>query len=311
MLRSGRQTQVGRSARRLRLTDRTYVLLLLLPAALFIGLFMLYPLVNLIRDSFFEVKLTDPTHRTFVGLANYAELISSSLVLRSALTTLRYTAVTLLAEFVLGFASALLFSYLGRRSDLLRTAFLFPLMISPLVGGILWRFMLIDNFGIVNWVLHWLGLLRSTDGISWLSSADLALYSVTLPDIWLTTCFVSMVLYAGLQNIPGELKEAASIDGAGAWQVFARITVPLLRPVIAVVLILRGIDAARTFDIIWVMTGGGPQFSTNVLSLQIYREMVRYGNLGSASATATMFLLGLLLCSLIAFFSIWRPGRNA
>lgn len=305
------RAQAGRKRRRFRLTDRGYVLCLLLPAALFIGVFMLYPLGTLVRDSLYDVKLTDPANRTFVGLGNYADLLGSSRVGRAALTTLRYTLITLSAEFVLGFGAALLFSAMGRRSDVLRTVFLFPLMISPLVAGILWRFMLIDNFGIVNWALHGLGVLRAPNDLSWLGSADLALYSVTLPDIWLTTCFVSMVLYAGLQNIPVELGEAANIDGAGAWQVFARVTVPLLRPVIAVVLILRGIDAARTFDIIWVMTGGGPQFSTDVLSLQIYREMVRYGNLGAPSATATVFLIGLLVCSLIAFFSIWRPGRQA
>ena len=300
------------SVRRARpeLSDQRYVLLLLLPAALFIGVFMLYPLGMLIHNSFFTVKLSDPSQGTYVGLSNYQALLTSNKIIGSFVRTLHYTVITVLAEFLLGFSSALLFSYLGRRSDLIRTVFLFPLMISPLVGGILWRFMLIDNFGIVNWGLYWLHLIRTPNTLGWLSSPDLAIYSVTLPDIWLTTCFVSMILYAGLQNIPGELNEAANIDGASSWQVFSRITVPLLRPVIAVALILRGIDAARTFDIIWVMTGGGPQFSTDVLSLQIYRDMVRYGNLGSSSATATVFLLALLVCSLIAFFTIWKPGQQ-
>ncbi|GGJ43559.1 carbohydrate ABC transporter permease [Deinococcus roseus] len=310
MVSRGGQTHTRPRKPRRGLSDQNYVLMLLLPAAIFIGIFMLYPLGILVYNSFQHIKLTNPDSSTFAGLQNYLELFSSSRVRTSVGRTLQYTAVTLLAEFLLGFTSALLFSFLGRKSDLMRTVFLFPLMISPLVGGILWRFMLIDNFGIVNWVLYWMHLIKTPNDINWLSSPDLAIYSVTLPDVWLTTCFVSMILYAGLQNIPVELKEAANIDGASPLQVFMHIILPLLRPVIAVVLILRGIDAARTFDIIWVMTGGGPQFSTDVLSLQIYREMVRYGDLGSSSATATLFLVGLLIASLTLFFSIWKPGKH-
>lgn len=310
MVSRGGQTHTRPRKPRRGLSDSNYVLLLLLPAALFIGIFMLYPLGVLVYNSFHHIKLTSPDSSTFAGLQNYLEVFTSNRVKTSVLKTIHYTLITLFAEFLLGFAAALLFSFLGRKSDLMRTVFLFPLMISPLVGGILWRFMLIDNFGIVNWVLYWMGFLKTPNDINWLSNPDLAIYSVTLPDVWLTTCFVSMILYAGLQNIPGELKEAASIDGASPLQVFVRIILPLLRPVIAVVLILRGIDAARTFDIIWVMTGGGPQFSTDVLSLQIYREMVRYGDLGSSSATATIFLIGLLIASLVAFFSIWKPGKR-
>ncbi len=288
--------------------DRRYVLLLLAPAAIYLAVFVAWPLLNLLRDSLYEVALMTPGERSFVGLDNFSRALSSSRVGGAALRTLGYTLIALSIEFTLGFGIALLFNSLGRRSELLRTIFLFPLMIPPIVAGLLWRFLLIDNFGIVNHVLHALGLLAATGDIAWLGDRDIVLFSVTLPDIWLTTSFVTLVLYTGLQNIPASLLEAARIDGAGALQLFRHVTLPLLRPVIAVVLIIRGIDAARAFDIIWVQTEGGPRFASEVLSMHIYRIMIRYGDVGFASAIATLFLLALLLISLLAFVGIWRPG---
>lgn len=287
--------------------DRRYVLLLLAPAAIFLLVFVAWPLLNLFRDSLYEVALLKPGERAFVGLDNFRRALGSSRVGGAALRTLGYTAIALSAEFALGFVAALLFNSLGRRSELLRTIFLFPLMIPPIVAGLLWRFLLIDNFGIVNHVLKQLGLLASTSDLAWLGDRDIVLFSVALPDIWLTTSFVTLVLYTGLQNIPVSLLEAARIDGAGALQLFRYVTLPLLRPVIAVVLIIRGIDAARAFDIIWVQTEGGPRFASEVLSMHIYRTMIRYGDLGFASAIATLFLLAMLALSLLAFFVIWRP----
>ncbi len=294
----------------MKLTDRTYSLLLLTPAALFILLFVAYPLCTLVYDSFHEVSLLALSDRTFVGFDNYEEAISSSRVQDAATRTLQYTAITLSAEFFLGFMAALLFKALGERSSLARTVFLFPLMIPPIVAGLLWRYMLMSNFGIVNWILDWLGIIQTPNDISWLGDTSIVLFSVAIPDIWLTTSFVAMVTFTGLQNIPQEIIEAAKIDGAGAIQTFRRITLPLLRPVIAVVLIIRGIDAARTFDMIWIQTEGGPRFASEVLSLQVYRTMIRYGRLGEASAVAALFMIGLLVLSLIAFYSIWRPGLS-
>ena len=139
-------------------------------------------------------------------------------------------------------------------------------MIAPIVAGLLWRFLLIDNSGIVNQLLYEAHIISSPNQIQWLSDPNIALFSVALPDIWLTTSFISLVLFAGLQNVPGEIIEAARIDGARYPTLLFRIILPLLRPVIAVALIVRGVDAARAFDTIVVQTNGGPQNSTNVLS---------------------------------------------
>jgi len=294
----------------MRLTDRTYSLLLLAPAAIFILLFVGYPLFTLVYDSFHDVSLLNPDDRTLVGFDNYEQAISSSRVRDAATRTLQYTAIALSAEFFLGFMAALVFKALGEKYALARTVFLFPLMIPPIVAGLLWRYMLMSNFGIVNWILDWIGVIQSPNDISWLGDTRIVLFSVAIPDIWLTTSFVAMVTFTGLQNISQEIIEAAKIDGAGAIQTFRRITLPLLRPVIAVILIIRGIDAARTFDMIWIQTEGGPRFASEVLSLQVYRTMIRYGRLGEASAVATLFMIGLLVLSIIAFYSIWRPGLS-
>jgi multiple sugar transport system permease protein len=219
--------------------------------------------------------------------------------------------IVVTAEFVLGLAVALLFTALGRRSNVFRTMFMYPLMIAPVVAGLLWRFLLIDNFGIVNQLLFEWGILESPDQIQWLSDPDIALFSVALPDIWLTTSFITLVLFAGLQNIPGDVVEAARIDGANYWRLLVSVIIPLLRPVIAVALIVRGIDAARAFDIILIQTDGGPQGSTTTLSLLIYRTLTRFGDPGLASAMGTVYLIAMLAVSIAAIALIWRPGGNA
>ena len=294
----------------MRLTDRGFVLILLLPATLFLAAFVGYPLFLLLRDSFHEVSIYAPSEGVFVGFDNYAKALSSPRVRDSAQRTLNYTLMALSAEFVLGFGAALLFNAMGKRSEILRTIFAFPLMIPPIVAGLLWRFMLIDNIGIVNHILETLGIIADASDISWLGDRDIVLFSVALPNIWLTTSFVALVLYTGLQNIPAELIEAAKIDGATAWQRFRRVTVPLLRPIIAVVLIIRGIDAARAFDMIWIQTEGGPRFASEILSIHIYRTMIRYGKVGDASAIAVLFMIGMLVISAAVFVLIWGRGTS-
>ena len=294
----------------MRMSDRAFVLVLLLPAGVFLSFFVAYPLFLLLRDSFYEVSLFASEERIFVGFDNFVYALTSSRVMQSAGRTLNYTLMALSAEFILGFGVALLFNAMGRRSEILRTIFMFPLMIPPIVAGLLWRFMLIDNIGIVNHILEHLGIIADSSDISWLGDRDIVLFSVALPNIWLTTSFVALVLYTGLQNIPAELIEAAKIDGANTLQRFRNVTAPLLRPVIAVVLILRGIDAARAFDMIWIQTEGGPRFASEILSIHIYRAMIRYGNVGEASAIATLFMIAMVVISSIAFFTIWGRGTS-
>ncbi|GAB3095444.1 carbohydrate ABC transporter permease [Isoptericola nanjingensis] len=294
----------------MRLTDRRYALLLAAPAALFLLAFVAWPLVRLVYDSLFDIQPIAGA-REFIGLDNYARIFVSPDFLGAAGRTAAYTVIVVVFEFVLGFAVALLFTALGKRSALFRTIFLYPLMIAPVVAGLLWRFLLMDNIGIVNDLLYRVGLLSSPGDIGWLSDPDIVLWSVAIPDIWLTTSFMTLVLFAGLQNVPGDVLEAARLDGARFPTLLARIIIPLLRPVIAVALIVRGIDAAKAFDIILIQTGGGPQNASQTLSLLIHQTMVRYGDPGQASAMGTVYLLAMMLVAGLAVWFIWRPGAQS
>jgi multiple sugar transport system permease protein len=294
-----------------RLSDRRYALALATPAALFLLVFVAWPLVRLVYDSFFDISPIAGGARDFIGFGNYTQIFSSSTFLGAAGRTAAYTAIVVTLEFVLGFAVALLFTALGKRSGVFRTLFLYPLMIAPVVAGLLWRFLLIDNLGIVNHLLHEVGLLASPGDIGWLSDPSIVLWAVAIPDIWLTTSFMTLVLFAGLQNVPGDVLEAARLDGARFPTLLARIIVPLLRPVIAVALIVRGIDAAKAFDIILIQTGGGPQNASQTLSLLVHQTMVRYGDPGQASAMGTVYLLAMMVVAGLAVWFIWRPGAQS
>src|SRR5579884_667644 len=196
--------------RRRPMSDQTFALLLMAPAALFLACFVAWPVIKLGVDSLYAI---DPLAgvRKFTGLGNYRTALTSPDFRDAAGRTALYTIGVVTVEFLLGLGTALLFNALGQRARWLRTAFLYPLMMAPVVAGLLWRFLLIDNFGIVNALLARAGLLRSAAAISWLSDPNLALVSVALPDIWLTTSFMTLVLFAGLQTLPGAVLEAARL----------------------------------------------------------------------------------------------------
>lgn len=286
------------------------VWLFLAPAAAFLAIFVGGPVIKFIYDSFFEISPFKGGPREFVGFQNYVKLFESSNFWTASWNTIQYSAIVVIAELAIGFTVAIIFSALGQKSRLLRVFFTYPLMVAPIVAGILWKFLLIENFGIVNELTFRFGISSERNAIGWLSDPNIALYAVALPDIWLTTSFVALVLYAGLQNLPAELIEAARLDGASAMQIIRKIILPLLRPVVAVVLIIRGIDALRAFDVILVQTDGGPQFSTTTLSLLTYRTMTRFGEPGLGSAMGVLFLLGCMVLAALALKYIWSPGER-
>ncbi|WP_298132056.1 sugar ABC transporter permease [Micropruina sp.] len=292
------------------MTDNQYSMLLMAPAAIFLAILVVWPVVKLVVDSFYNL---DPLAGTseFIGLGNYVDTLTSPDFQAAAGRTVVYTLLVVAAEFVLGLATALLFHALGQRSRVFRSLFLYPLMIAPVVAGLLWRFLLIDNFGIIGTLLANVGVLSDPNQIGWLSNPDIVLFSVAIPDIWLTTSFMTLVLFAGLQNLPGDVIEAARLDGVGGWRMLTRIMLPLLRPVIAVALIVRGVDAAKAFDVILIQTNGGPEQASTTLSLLIYQTMVRFGDPGLASAMSVLYMIAMLIVAVIAIGTIWRPGKES
>jgi len=281
-----------------------------MPAALFMLVFLVFPILLLLRDSFFHIDLMDPAAREFVGLANYIDSLSSKRFLASLWNTVIYIVTAVGIEFLIGLTLALLLSNAFKGSQILRTILLTPLMLAPLVSGLIWKFMLNDQFGIINWTLYKIGIISGPHQILWLSDSSYSLLSTIIADIWLTTPFIMLVLLAGIQGISKSLYESADIDGANKWHKFRYITIPCLIPVASVALLIRIIDAARTFDIVWVLTQGGPGFSSELLSTYMYKTLTRYGQVGHSSAMAVIFIIILLVLSSFFIAKIWSPRKK-
>jgi multiple sugar transport system permease protein len=230
-------------------------------------------------------------------LANFARLATDQFFLAALWHTLVYAAVALTLEFLLGLSLALLLDRPLRGRGLFRALLLVPMMLPPVVVGVVWRLMLNPNFGAINGTLKAAG--ANTDALTWTASPTLALASVIAVDVWQWTPFMFLVLLAGLQAIPQEPYEAAMIDGSSAWQTFRHVTLPLLRPAILVALLLRTMDLLRVFDQIFILTEGGPGFATETVSLYIYRTAFRFSDFGYATAMSFGLLLLTNIISLI------------
>ncbi|PTQ09797.1 sugar ABC transporter permease [Sphingomonas oleivorans] len=297
-----------RSRMRSMLQDRNFVAIAMsCPALVYLALFLLFPLILVIYNSFYHYDLIDPGSRQFDGLDNYVRAIGSHRFWMAVGNSLLFTAVVVCVEFVLGFAVALFIDRLKRGREIVRTILLLPLMIAPIIAAVAWRYIYSSEFGILNWALYQIGLIDSPSALPWLSSPAFALPAAMIVDIWLTTPFIVLILLAGLQALPKSLSDAAKIDGTSLVREIFLIKLPLLRPVIAVALVMRLIDAARTFDAIWILTGGGPRFSSEVLSTQIYRTLARYADVGFSSAIAVLFTVGLMILALCVYL-ILRPS---
>jgi multiple sugar transport system permease protein len=272
----------------MRLTKRHY-LIFLGPTLLILFAMLAFPTAYVLIVSFRDFQLTNPTAgNPFVGLENYRTLLSDPAFFGALWKSVLFTVASVALTFVLGMAIALL---LNRRdlwgTGLTRTVILVPLILTPLVIGATYRFMLERDNGIINEILAVVGLER----IPFLASSTWAMISVILVDAWQWTPFAVLVLLAGLESLPVEPFEAARMDGASRWGEFWYITLPLLAPVIAVVLLIRTMDAFREFDKIFIMTGGGPGTATQTLPIFLYRAGFQDFNMGFAAATGVIMLI--------------------
>src|SRR5215207_2028324 len=222
------------------------------------------------------------------SLGNFARLASDNFFLTAMVHTFVYAAVALTCEFLLGLGLALLLNKEMRGRGLFRASLLVPMMLPAVVVGVVWRLMLNSNFGAINGTLKQFGI--DTESLTWTASPGLAMFSVILVDVWQWTPFVFLVLLAGLQSIPQEPYEAALIDGSSRWQTFRHVTLPLLKPSILIVLLLRTMDLLRVFDQIFILTEGGPGFATETISLYIYRAAFRFFDFGYAAAMSFVLL---------------------
>ena len=258
--------------------------LFLAPALAVLLALSIYPLIYSVTISLQQETAAGVTWT----LGNFTRLFSDGFFWTAMGHTFVYAVAALTCEFLLGLGLALLLNNQIRGRGFFRASLLVPMMLPTVVVGVVWRLMLNPNFGAVNGTLKQLGI--DTESLTWTASPKLAMLSVIAVDVWQWTPFVFLVLLAGLQAIPQEPYEAALIDGSTRWQTFRHVTLPLLKPSILIVLLLRTMDLLRVFDQIFILTEGGPGFATETISLYIYRAAFRFFDFGYAAAMSFVLL---------------------
>src|SRR5438132_5986876 len=282
--------------------QQRFVLLLIAPGALLLLLFQVVPIVIGANASFRNWALYNPK-KTWIGFDHYAAVITDPAFLTVVLpNTFLFMILSVAGALLAGLALALLLNRPFRGQKLVQTVLLVPLMVAPVVAAIMIRWIFNDQFGIVNAVLEAIGL----EGQPWLVQRWSAFGIILLTDIWLWTPWFTLLLLAGLQSLPKEPFEAAAIDGTTTWRVFRFLTLPMLRPVIVVCVVIRAIDAFRTFDIVWTLTGGGPGRSTELFSLYAYVYAFLNLDFGKGSAAAMIGAAIILVVGLGLFRALDR-----
>ncbi|KMY68512.1 ABC transporter permease [Desulfocarbo indianensis] len=277
--------------------ERVFAWGLLAPCLFFVALFAFYPIARSMFLSLYRIilglpRLGDP----FVGLANYLRLAQDPEAMLALANTCLFVAASTLLELGLGLIIALLMDQAVRGRSLLRAALLIPWAIPTVVTSQMWRFIMSDNYGLLNLALFGGDVAAYR---AWLADPFWALAAVILADVWKTSSFAGLIILAGLQTIPAELHEAARIDGAGALRRFIHVTLPALRPALALALLFRTMDAFRVFDLVFVMTQGGPGNATNVLQFYGYQKMFAEGFLGYGAAVAVLVFALVMAVSLV------------
>lgn len=292
------------------LLDRGVAPLLLVPAVLLLVVILLGPFLYMVWTSLTDLSFALPDRDgNFLGFDNYRRLVREDVIFwHSFRLTMKFVTIVVTLEFLLGFTIALLIFRFIQRRRLVLTLLLVPMMLAPVAVGLIWKLLLQGDFGMVTYYLRLMGILDIRDAV--LSSADAVLPTIMLIDAWQWTPFVTLVMLAGLLSLPREPFEAAVMDGARPLQVFRDVTLPLLRPIIALVLLLRAIDAFKEFDKIFILTGGGPGTATELLSIYVYRLNFKNWDLGYGAASAFMiYLVVLILCAVFYKAVYWREGR--
>ncbi len=259
----------------------------LVPTLFVLFLVLTIPLVYSFVVSFFDTNLKTAGLGNFVGIDNYISALKDEYFRDSIWTTAKFTIGVVIAEFLIGLIIALLLNSDISGKNIYFSFIIVPMMITPIAVGLTWRLLLHANLGIVNYVLGFLGV----SGKAWLASPNLALGTVMFIDVWQQVPYMVLIILAGLITLPVEPYEAAYLDGANRIQTFFNLTVPMMLPTFTVVLLLRTISSIKTYDLIYVLTRGGPGTTTEVISYYIYQQAFRYTEIGQASAMSYILVL--------------------
>jgi multiple sugar transport system permease protein len=270
--------------------DRRFGWFMTAPGLVALVLVVLFPLLFTIFTSLFEYTLVRPGYDTFAGIDNYRSALEENYLGESIVVTAKFVAAVVLIEFLIGFTVALMLNAVTRFKNVYYPILLMPLLINPVVVAQIWRMFLHPELGIVNYLIGLAGVPK----VNWLDDAGIAFWTVVMVDIWHQVSFMIILLLAGLSALPKEPYEAARMDGASTLQSFFHITLPLMRPVIVVTLLIRLIFAIKTFDLIFIMTRGGPGTATDLISYFIYRSAFYGLDIGQASAISVVLLIVVL-----------------
>ena len=291
--------------------ERRTGLYLTIPAILVLLLVFAYPIARSLWLGFFAENLGTGLEAVFIGLGNYGRLLGDGNFWQTLGTTVRFTVITVLLELIIGLGIALVLNRAFRGRGVVRTIAILPWALPTALIGVVWAWIFNDQFGIANDILLRLGAVTPQSTVNWLGEPFTANVAVIFADVWKTTPFISILLLAGLQSIPGDLYEAHALDGGNAWQGFWRITLPLLMPQIVIATLFRFAQAFGIYDLIQVMTGGGPGGATQVVALYIYSNAMRYLDFGYASALIVVTFLLLILAVILCRYLINRSRAKA
>jgi multiple sugar transport system permease protein len=265
------------------------------PGLAAILLVILFPILFTLWTSVYDFTLIHPVHDIFVGLQHYVTSLADKDFRHALSVTVFFVLAVVLLEFLVGFAVALALNSVERGKSIYYAILLCPLLMNPVVVGLIWRMFLHPTQGIVNYLLSLVGI----DPVNWLGDPDIAFWTLVMVDIWHQVSFLVVLLLAGLAALPREPYEAARMEGAGSLRAFLHVTLPLMRPVIAVTLLIRLIFAVRTYDLVYIMTRGGPGNATDLVSYYIYRQAFVGLNLGLASA------MSIILLAIVLVLTAW------
>ncbi|HEY7689746.1 MAG TPA: sugar ABC transporter permease [Dongiaceae bacterium] len=262
-------------------SDLTIRNLFIIPTILFLIVFNIFPLIYSLGYSFTDFRASVSAPANFIGLQNYRELLADPNIWRNFTVTAKYVIVSVGGQMIVGFGIALLLNRAFPFKGLVTTLLLLPMMMSMAVVGLFWKLLYDPSWGIINYSLG----LGTFD---WLSNPDMALYAIAITDIWMWAPFVMLLSLAGLSAVPQHLYEAAAIDRAGHWYTFTRITLPLVSPLLLIALIFRTMEAFKTFDLAFIMSG---QPTTEVIAIRLYKMAFQEWQTGRSCALAYIMLI--------------------
>ncbi len=292
----------------LRQQDARTAWLLLTPSLLVMLGVTLWPVISTFILSFFNAPTGLNQARTFVGLGNYLAMLQDQTFWETIGRTMYFTVVSVGLELILGLAIAQLIHSRPWGWQFLRISLIIPWAVPTIVNGAMWRWIYSADFGALNGLLMQLGLIKHY--VPWLTFPNMAMNLVIVADIWHTMPFVALVLQAALATLPEDLEEAAAVDGANAWQRFWQIRVPLLRPAILVALIVRTVDAFRVFDIVYIITSGGPAYKTLTITYLTYLNSFAFGKQGIGAALSFLISTFTIIMALIYIRFLYRPEET-